>query len=119
MTVVNDWLFGKNLAEDLKTAKLIDQSAEELKVKKQSQSGPKNYKGPPRHSHKNHSVERAETFIKYGSPAGPKTTAYESASEITAQRIQEFGQRTSIEETLKEPTVSCMAGRLKDFYDCW
>ena len=61
-TVVNDWLFGKNLAEDLKTAKLIDQSAEELEVKKQSQSGPKNYKDPPRHSHKNHS----------GQSGGPK-----------------------------------------------
>ena len=25
----------------------------------------------------------------------------------------------SIEEKLKEPTVSCVAERLKDFYNCW
>lgn len=49
----DDCLFGKDLMENLKAEKLIDQSAEELKRKKQSQSSSKNYKGPFRPSNKN------------------------------------------------------------------
>ena len=45
--VADDWLFGGKLVDDLKTAKLIEQSAEDLK-KPPQQRFPKNSKGPPR-----------------------------------------------------------------------
>lgn len=48
---VDNFLFGKKLSEELKAAKIIEQSAEDLKLKKTTQyksSGPKNWRGPPR-----------------------------------------------------------------------
>lgn len=55
-STTDDYLFGKDLVENLKTSKLIDQSAEELKAKKQSQNGSKNSKGPFRPSNKNNNT---------------------------------------------------------------
>ena len=91
-TVVNEWLFGKNLAEDLKTGKLIDQSAEELKAKKQSQSGPKNYKGPSRHSHRNHSGQSSGP--KYPSNTAPKRD-HRSQRADQHQRPQHYEYKSS------------------------
>ncbi|KAJ8677806.1 hypothetical protein QAD02_013593 [Eretmocerus hayati] len=51
-TAADEYLFGKKLAEDLKTAKIIGQSAADLKPKKPQVPKSKNPKGPPRQQNK-------------------------------------------------------------------
>ncbi|OXU31272.1 hypothetical protein TSAR_014169 [Trichomalopsis sarcophagae] len=107
-TATDEFLFGSKLSENLKAAKLIEQSAGELKVPKSSSTkSTKNFK-PPLSTHNKQGqtggVERGEIFNN--STCKPQTGITEVRSpEIAQQWLQVFLQ----EELLPEETLSLSA----------
>ncbi|KAJ8673812.1 hypothetical protein QAD02_005074 [Eretmocerus hayati] len=77
-TTPDEYLFGSNLPDTLKAAKLIEQSAEDLRASKPAAKTPKNSKGPSRQN----KSQTAKTT------SGPRTRSYPNRKPHSSERSE-------------------------------